>query len=289
MIRPPLLAHKASAEGIAAVEIMAGVREPGFDLLSIAGCIYCEPEVATVGLTEAQARERGIEVKVGKFPFRAIGKSVAINQTEGFVKIVASKEYSEVLGAQIIGHHATDLISEIVLGTDAGDDDCRDRQDAASASDAVRGDHGGGIGRRGRSDPHLAAQIRWKRCGTLEIARLGTVDYEAALALQDALVAARRDDLIGDTLLMLEHPHVFTLGRGADDRYLLEARPGVPVFRVSRGGQVTYHGPGQLVGYPILKLEGRDRDIHLYLRRLEADDDRRARRNWGSPRDGATA
>jgi lipoyl(octanoyl) transferase len=105
--------------------------------------------------------------------------------------------------------------------------------------------------------------------GTLEIARLGTVDYESALALQDALVAARRDDLIGDTLLALEHPRVFTLGRGADARYLLEARPGVPVFRVSRGGQVTYHGPGQLVGYPILKLEGRDRDIHLYLRRLE--------------------
>ena len=105
--------------------------------------------------------------------------------------------------------------------------------------------------------------------GTLEIARLGTVDYESALALQDALVAARRDDLIGDTLLLLEHPHVFTLGRGADHRYLLQARPGVPVFRVSRGGQVTYHGPGQLIGYPILKLEGRDRDIHLYLRRLE--------------------
>jgi lipoate-protein ligase B len=105
--------------------------------------------------------------------------------------------------------------------------------------------------------------------GTLEIARLGTVDYESALALQDTLVAARRDDLIGDTLLMLEHPHVFTLGRGADARYLLEARPGVAVFRVSRGGQVTYHGPGQLVGYPILKLQGHDRDIHLYLRRIE--------------------
>ena len=105
--------------------------------------------------------------------------------------------------------------------------------------------------------------------GTIEIARLGTVDYESALALQDALVAARRDDLIGDTLAILEHPHVFTLGRGADARYLLEARPGVPVFRVSRGGQVTYHGPGQLVGYPILKLEGPDRDIHVYLRRLE--------------------
>jgi len=105
--------------------------------------------------------------------------------------------------------------------------------------------------------------------GTLGIARLGTVDYESALALQDALVAARRDELIGDTLLLLEHPHVFTLGRGGDARYLLEARPGAPVFRVSRGGQVTYHGPGQLVGYPILKFEGHDRDIHVYLRRLE--------------------
>jgi dihydrolipoamide dehydrogenase len=114
--RPPLLAHKASAEGVAAVEIMAGVREPGFDLLSIPGCIYCEPEVATVGLSEAQASERGIEVKVGKIPFRSNGKAVAINQTEGFVKIVASKEYGEVIGCQIIGHHATDLIAEVVLG-----------------------------------------------------------------------------------------------------------------------------------------------------------------------------
>jgi dihydrolipoamide dehydrogenase len=116
VIRPPLLAHKASAEGIAAVEIMAGAREPGFDLLSIAGCIYCEPEVATVGLSEAEAKARGIEVKVGKFPFRAIGKAVAINATEGFVKFVISAQYGEVVGCQMIGHHATDLISEVVLG-----------------------------------------------------------------------------------------------------------------------------------------------------------------------------
>ena len=114
--RMPLLAHKASAEGIAAVEIMAGVREPGFDLLAVPGCIYCEPEVATVGLSEEQAKARGLEVKVGKIPFRSNGKAVAVNQTEGFVKLVASKQYGEVLGCQIIGHHATDLISEIVLG-----------------------------------------------------------------------------------------------------------------------------------------------------------------------------
>jgi len=116
VIRPPLLAHKASAEGVAAVEIMAGVREPGFDLNTIAGCIYCEPEVATVGYSEAEAKARGIEVKVGKFPFRALGKAIATNSTEGFVKLVISSQYGEVVGCQMIGHHATDLISEVVLG-----------------------------------------------------------------------------------------------------------------------------------------------------------------------------
>ncbi len=116
VIRPPLLAHKASAEGIAAVEIMAGVREPGFDLLSIPACVYCEPEIATVGLSEADARAREIDVKVGKFPMRALGKAVAIGEVEGFVKIVAEKKYGEVVGCQIIGHGATDIIAEVVLG-----------------------------------------------------------------------------------------------------------------------------------------------------------------------------
>jgi lipoyl(octanoyl) transferase len=104
----------------------------------------------------------------------------------------------------------------------------------------------------------------------LSIASLGIVEYPAALALQTAMVAARQADEIGDTLLLLEHPHVFTLGRGADERFLLSQRASdVPVYRVSRGGEVTYHGPGQLIGYPILKLEGRDRDVHRYLRSIE--------------------
>ena len=100
-------------------------------------------------------------------------------------------------------------------------------------------------------------------------ADLGIVDYERAHALQQALVAARMRDEIGDTLLLLEHPHVYTLGRGADEKFILAMRPGVPVHRVSRGGQVTYHGPGQIVGYPILKLEGAARDVSRYLRHLE--------------------
>jgi lipoyl(octanoyl) transferase len=104
----------------------------------------------------------------------------------------------------------------------------------------------------------------------LSVANLGLVEYQAALALQTAMVVARQADVIPDTLLLLEHPHVFTLGRGADERFVLAQRPSeVPIYRVSRGGEVTYHGPGQLIGYPILKLEGRDRDVHRYLRNIE--------------------
>jgi lipoate-protein ligase B len=103
---------------------------------------------------------------------------------------------------------------------------------------------------------------------TLTVAWLGTVEYNAALELQNALVAARLRDDIGDVLLLLEHPHVYTLGRGADERFVLNPG-GIPVYRVSRGGQVTYHGPGQLIGYPIVKLEGAERDVIRYLRQLE--------------------
>jgi lipoate-protein ligase B len=103
----------------------------------------------------------------------------------------------------------------------------------------------------------------------LAIAELGLVEYERAHALQQALVAARSRDQIGDVLLLLEHTPVYTLGRGADEKFILTARSEVPIFRVSRGGQVTYHGPGQTVVYPILKLEGADRDVSRYLRNLE--------------------
>ena len=106
--------------------------------------------------------------------------------------------------------------------------------------------------------------------GALTVADLGVVDYDAALALQADLLAARGRGENADMLLMLEHPHIFTLGRGADERFIVANPTDVPVRRVSRGGQVTYHGPGQLIGYPILKLEGRDRDVTRYLRNLEA-------------------
>ncbi len=97
---------------------------------------------------------------------------------------------------------------------------------------------------------------------------LGLVEYTQALAWQEELVQQRCRGEIGDTLLLLEHPPVFTLGRGADARNILTA-PQIPIHRVSRGGEVTFHGPGQLVGYPILDLNRHGRDVHLYLRTLE--------------------
>src|ERR1700751_839502 len=103
---------------------------------------------------------------------------------------------------------------------------------------------------------------------TLNVVWLGLMDYQRALQLQCKLADARQREYIVDSLLLLEHPHIYTLGRGADERFMLN--PGeIPVYRVSRGGQVTYHGPGQLIGYPIVKLEGAERDVLLYLRRLE--------------------
>ncbi len=98
---------------------------------------------------------------------------------------------------------------------------------------------------------------------------LGLVEYSQALSWQDELLKRRGQGKGEDTLLLLEHPPVFTLGRGGDERHLLNPRQ-VPVHRVGRGGDVTFHGPGQLVGYPILDLTRHGRDVHAYLRSLEA-------------------
>jgi dihydrolipoamide dehydrogenase len=112
VINTPWLAHVASAEGILAVEHMAGLPVRAINYDRVPSCTYCEPEVASVGLTEAKAKERGYDVQVGKFPFTALGKAKVIGKTGGFVKVVRDKKYDEVLGVHIIGAHATDLIAE---------------------------------------------------------------------------------------------------------------------------------------------------------------------------------
>jgi dihydrolipoamide dehydrogenase len=115
VIPTPWLAHLASKEGILVVEQIAGQKPQPINLRQVPSCTYCDPEVASVGLTEAKAREEGYDVKVGKFPFSASGKARILGEEEGFVKIVADKKYDEILGAHIIGPHATEIIHECIV------------------------------------------------------------------------------------------------------------------------------------------------------------------------------
>ncbi len=110
------LAHVASAEGILCVEKIAGHQVEPLNYENIPGCTYCSPEIASVGLTEAQAKEKGYEIKVGKFPFTASGKAQAGGTSEGFVKVIFDAKYGEWLGCHMIGVGVTDMIAEAVLG-----------------------------------------------------------------------------------------------------------------------------------------------------------------------------
>ncbi|MEW6062431.1 MAG: dihydrolipoyl dehydrogenase [Bacteroidota bacterium] len=110
---PPCLAHKASHEGIVCVEAIAGKNPHPVDYDNIPGCTYCQPQVASVGMTEEKARAAGKEIKVGRYPFRSHGKALALNETEGMVKLIFDAKYGELLGAHIIGPEATEMIAEL--------------------------------------------------------------------------------------------------------------------------------------------------------------------------------
>jgi dihydrolipoamide dehydrogenase len=112
----PALAHVASAEGILCVEKIAGQNVEAIDYGNIPGCTYCSPEIASVGITEAQAKDKGIDIKVGKFPFSASGKASAGGHKEGFVKVIFDAKYGEWLGCHMIGAGVTDMIAAAVLG-----------------------------------------------------------------------------------------------------------------------------------------------------------------------------
>lgn len=112
----PALAHVASAEGITCVEKLAGLNPEPIDYGNIPGCTYASPEIASVGLTETQAKEQGYDIKVGKFPFSASGKAAAAGTKEGFVKVIFDAKYGEWLGCHMIGSGVTDMIAEAVLG-----------------------------------------------------------------------------------------------------------------------------------------------------------------------------
>lgn len=118
VIGAPWLAHKASHEGVVLAELLAGKKPAPINYKNIPGCTYCEPQIASVGLTEKQAREEGYDVRVGKFPFSASGKAAGLGHEEGFVKVIFDKKYGEWLGCHIIGSHVTELIAEAVVARD---------------------------------------------------------------------------------------------------------------------------------------------------------------------------
>ena len=109
------LAHVASAEGIVCIEKIAGENPEAIDYGNVPGCTYCSPEISSVGMTEAQAKEAGFDVKVGKFPFTASGKASASGHKDGFVKVVFDAKYGEWLGCHMIGYNVTEMIAEAVV------------------------------------------------------------------------------------------------------------------------------------------------------------------------------
>ncbi len=122
LVGGPLLAHKASAEGIACVERIAGVAEREqrrVDLQTMPGATFCRPEVASMGLTEEKARESGRSIRIGRFPFRASGKAQATAETEGLCKVILDEQSGEILGAHILGGNASDMIATLTLARSA--------------------------------------------------------------------------------------------------------------------------------------------------------------------------
>jgi len=114
--QPPWLAHKASHEGVIAVEAIAGGHPHAMDPLNIPACTYCHPQIASIGMTEAKAKEAGHDVKVGNFPFIGNGKAIALGETEGFIKTVFDAKTGELLGAHMVGAEVTELIQGYTVG-----------------------------------------------------------------------------------------------------------------------------------------------------------------------------
>jgi dihydrolipoamide dehydrogenase len=113
VVGAPWLAHVASHEGVVAAETIAGHPNHGMDYSNVPGCTYCQPQVASVGMTEKAARAAGRDIKVGRFPFKASGKARAVGETDGFVKLIIDAKYGEILGGHIVGVEATEMIAEI--------------------------------------------------------------------------------------------------------------------------------------------------------------------------------
>jgi dihydrolipoamide dehydrogenase len=112
---PPMLAHKGSREGVVVAELIAGHHPQPIKYDNVPSVTYCHPEVASIGVTEDQAKERKLDYQVGRFPFSANGRARTTGETEGFVKIIRDKKYGEILGAHIVGSHASEILHELAV------------------------------------------------------------------------------------------------------------------------------------------------------------------------------
>jgi dihydrolipoamide dehydrogenase len=112
---PPMLAHKAEHEGVICIEAIKGLNPHAIDKSLIPGCTYCQPQIASVGLTEARAREQGRDIRVGKFPFAGNGKAIALGEDQGMIKVVFDKKTGQLLGAHMVGAEVTELIQGYVI------------------------------------------------------------------------------------------------------------------------------------------------------------------------------
>jgi len=116
----PMLAHKASKEGLVVAEVIAGNKSAKYDVKAMPAVIFCEPELATVGLSEIDAKAKGITPMVGSFPFAALGKAIAMSETDGFAKLIGDKKTGRLIGAAIVGPEASTMIAEMALAIEAG-------------------------------------------------------------------------------------------------------------------------------------------------------------------------
>ena len=156
---PPMLAHKAEHEGVICVETIKGLHTHAMDKAKIPGCTYCNPQVASVGLTEAKAKEQGYEIRVGRFPFIGNGKAIALGEPEGLVKTIFDKKTGQLLGAHMVGAEVTELIQGFVDRHEPRDDRGRADPRRLPASDPLRDDARERAGRLWPRDPHLIATI----------------------------------------------------------------------------------------------------------------------------------
>ena len=259
----------AYAEGVVAAQNTMGMASQT-DYSVVPLCTSTLPELAFFGLTEQQAKEEGYDVRVGSFPFAANAVATTLGQRTGLIKLVADRKYGQILGAHIVGPQASNLIAEAALAAklEATSTDIASLMHFhPSLSEAVW-EVAPRLNRPG--DSHGLSEMSTP----IRSYRLGRLGYAEAYQLQLSLSRERSEGQIPDCVLFVEHPPTLTMGKSGKIENVRVSqeelkRLGVSFYFSDRGGDVTYHGPGQLVAYPIVDLRERGRDVHAYVHDLE--------------------